>query len=244
MPSLNPQRLQSLLKTPAVDGLEQAMRVQDSFNGSVAQALNQALVRGDTLQVLQPYTAASPLVVPSNWTALALLNSWAQYDANTACQYTKDACGNVWVQGRVKNGSAAGATVATLPAGYRPAYQQLFAVRGNAAFGSLVVRTTGNLDPVEGNTTDLCLTCSFPADAPSPYVASCFPFDVAWPQPYAPSLVVAHCEDVTNQASPSNLAACLPDWVAVQAGSQAFVRVRNLPGLLGGTSYAVTLVAL
>lgn len=242
MPNVAPQRLQSLAAVPE---LAQALRAQDKHNLDVAQALNSALVRGDTLLVLTPYTATAPLAVPTDLQAVTFINSWTNFGAGfEVAYYWKDAAGLVHLQGLIKSGTI-GAACFTLAAGYRPTATSLFAAVSNSAIGRVDVQSDGQVIPQTGSNVWVSLEgMTFREASSAPYVPPCFPFDVAWPQPYPPSLVLAQCADATNAASPANLALMLPDWVTLTRSGQTLIRVRNLPGLVPSTNYAVTLVAL
>lgn len=74
-------------------------------------------------------------------------------------------------------------------------------------------------------------------------IPTCFPFEVLWPRPADPVLVIAQAMDALHQSSPANLNLALPDWVMVTKGGRRFIRIRNIGGLVTG-SFAITLVAL
>lgn len=244
MPNFQPQRLASL---HLGQELQAALRAQDKHNTDISQALNAALVRGDTLQVLTPYTAASPLVVPTDWKTPTLLNG---YTVQATVAYRKDLNGIVWGRGAV-----------TIPAGPPVAGTIIYAM--GSAYGydgnlDIAVPATSNAGPtgfavdnsgnvkmsiVVGAAGWLSLAFSYASSDREPQVPSCFPFDVLWTKPYPPSLMLAQCLDKAS-ATPTNMSTCLPDWITVMQGGQTLIRVRNIPGLLPSTSYSVTLVAL
>lgn len=104
------------------------------------------------------------------WTNLPLAGTWVQDGVLTTPQYIKDAAGNVWVRGVVKNGAAG--LVATLPAGYRPSQGiELPALRATAGAGtfSTVTVATGGAITVNTNLASaqvrLVLTFCFSATA-------------------------------------------------------------------------------
>lgn len=77
--------------------------------------------------------------------APALLNSWVNFGAPfNPAGYYKDQLGIVHLRGLVKNG-VIGSAIFTLPAGYRPTNQEIFAVTSNSAFGRLDVTTAGDV---------------------------------------------------------------------------------------------------
>lgn len=82
------------------------------------------------------------------WIAPTLLNSWVNYgNPYTPVGYMKDAMGFVHIKGFVKSG-ASGASVFTLPAGYRPAVNgSIYGVcNAGAGHGDIVIEQgTGNV---------------------------------------------------------------------------------------------------
>lgn len=103
----------------------------------------------------------------TGWIALPLSNSWVSYD-NTygPPQYRKKA-GVVYVQGLIKNGTLS-ATMATLPAGFRPAATPptlLFTVQGAAGLQRIDVQQDGRITGAPGNAGWTSLAgIIFPAD--------------------------------------------------------------------------------
>lgn len=89
----------------------------------------------------------------------AFENSWVN-DTDQEARFIKDAAGVVHIQGRVTTGTI-GLDIFTLPAGYRPDKVLEFATSSNNAFGKLVVRTDGTVDPVSGNNASYSINCSF-----------------------------------------------------------------------------------
>lgn len=245
MPQLSPPQLQSLAAGAPAPILA-ALRAQDSQNTAVARALGSALVLGDTLQVLTPYTAAKPLAVPDSWQNLTLANSWVLFGGGNEAQYRIWTDGRVEFRGLIKSGTVnANIHSNALNA---PQYETIFAGICNNGTNDVIadvrMESTGFLKLQAGSTNWLSLdNLSYMPASPAPYVPSCFPFDVLWPKTYPPSFVFAQCVDA-NTANPSNLAAMLVDWVPVMKGNRTFIRVRNIPGLLPSKSYAVTLLAL
>lgn len=85
-----------------------------------------------------------------------LLNSWTNYDsgANAQAGYWKDIQGQVHIRGLIANGTPGAASVAfTLPEGYRPPAQEIFATVGNNAFAAVYVQTDGDVIIYVGSTT-------------------------------------------------------------------------------------------
>lgn len=79
------------------------------------------------------------------WTNLATVNSWTRDTVNDTAQYARDAVGNLWFRGAIKNGTLA--TIATLPVGYRPSQQwespALRATAGAGAYSTVSISTAG-----------------------------------------------------------------------------------------------------
>lgn len=88
-------------------------------------------------------------------------NSWVNFGAaHQVARFIKDASGVVQIQGRIKDGTI-GLDAFTLPVGYRPDADLVFATSSNGAFGKLVVRSDGTVDTVAGNNTSYSIECSF-----------------------------------------------------------------------------------
>jgi hypothetical protein len=91
----------------------------------------------------------------------AFQGTWVNYGgaAETAAFY-KDASGIVRLKGTIKSGALT-TPAFTLPAGYRPAGEIIFAVVSNLAFGELVITTAGLVTPYVGNNQSFGLNVSF-----------------------------------------------------------------------------------
>lgn len=91
--------------------------------------------------------------------APALLNSWVNFGAPTkAAGYYQDANGITHLEGVIKSGTATANTVLfTLPAGYRPAARQIFAVASNDLFGAVQVSVNGDVQILAGSNVYLAL---------------------------------------------------------------------------------------
>lgn len=107
----------------------------------------------ETIAVL-PKSAGS---LTPTWYAPTLLNSWANSGgANRVAGYCKDAMGIVHLRG-VLTGGTNGTTIFTLPAGYRPASTEFFAVVANASFAPVVIQSDGTVMLTAGSPTlSLC----------------------------------------------------------------------------------------
>lgn len=85
-------------------------------------------------------------ITQEDWIAPTLLNGWVYYGHvwNTA-GYFKDSFGIVHLKGLIKNGST-GQPIFTLPAGYRPAQQELHAACTNSnTIGRIDIRANGEV---------------------------------------------------------------------------------------------------
>lgn len=89
------------------------------------------------------------------WNALTLQNSWVDFGgALETAGYKNHNGGIVYVKGTVKSGTAtAGTVIATLPAGFRPLNDRVFAVRSSAAGGEARVKANGEITIEAGNNT-------------------------------------------------------------------------------------------
>lgn len=105
-------------------------------------------------------------ITPESWTAPTLTNSWVDFGGSyQTARYRKRLDGVVEIDGMVKDGSAASATIFTLPSGYRPAAYQVFPVVSNSAAARLDVRSDGTvfLAGGTGSTTWVYLKAAFEA---------------------------------------------------------------------------------
>lgn len=91
-------------------------------------------------------------------TFLQSTTTWVNYGAASfnAASFYKDPWGIVHVRGLVKQNQTGIVppgcpTIFTLPAGYRPAREEIFATTSNDAFGSARVLTNGAVNMVVGN---------------------------------------------------------------------------------------------
>ena len=94
--------------------------------------------------------------IPEAWVSPTLLNSWVNYGGNwNPAGYYKDPFGRVHLRGLVKSGTAV--TIFTLPAGYRPAYDEIHASVSVDAFNSIRVYATGDVTYAAGSTVWMSL---------------------------------------------------------------------------------------
>ena len=81
------------------------------------------------------------------WQTPTLVNGWVNYGSPyTSAGYTKDSNGVVHLRGLVKSGATTtGTVIFTLPAGYRPTSDWIFALVANDLLGQCRVDTSGNV---------------------------------------------------------------------------------------------------
>lgn len=90
------------------------------------------------------------------WQTGTLANGWITYSAAyNPFGYWKDASGVVHLRGMLKSGTPGNTAIFTLPAGYRPAYRELFdcETAGNTVDCRLDVLANGQIQIVGGDTT-------------------------------------------------------------------------------------------
>ena len=90
-----------------------------------------------------------------DWQNPVLLDGWTRYaETHEAPAFCRAADGLVVLKGTVAGGTVgATARVFMLPAGFRPAYKQVFAAITNTGIGQVDVEPTGEVRPVTGGTT-------------------------------------------------------------------------------------------
>jgi hypothetical protein len=102
------------------------------------------------------------------WTNATYQNGWATYNTGSDLKYRKMADGMVTLRGEVKNGTA-GAVIATLPAGYRPAYRLAAACKATFTantFRDLTIGSDGTITPDAGaSNAYVAVNMTFYADA-------------------------------------------------------------------------------
>lgn len=106
------------------------------------------------------------LEADSGWLTPTFTNSWVNYDPTTwtVAQYRKKS-GVVYLEGLIKNGTV-GLSAFTLPAGYRPLKNLIFAVIDGLNTGQrLDVNSNGTVVPDSGNNGYFSLNCCFIAEA-------------------------------------------------------------------------------
>lgn len=105
---------------------------------------------GAALFMLQDTPESQDVILPSTQIAEAfiaptLLNSWVNWGVPfNPVGYGKDAQGFVHLRGVIKNGTTTlGTQLFTLPAGYRPANQEIYSVASNSAYGEVRIDAAG-----------------------------------------------------------------------------------------------------
>lgn len=166
-------------------GLTWTLRLATVINSSNLAAVS-AIYDGDTVAidmtsmigVLGPGQRVYVIGVPpsgnyivglvlSPWIRPTLLNSWVNFDAGyQVARFRKTSAGQVEIQGLVKNGTGPPAVIFTLPTGYRPALQLIFAVLANpSVLADLGVEADGDVVwNTGGNNSALALNCTFSPD--------------------------------------------------------------------------------
>jgi hypothetical protein len=87
----------------------------------------------------------------------AMLNAWAFYGGGyNDPGYFRDQWGIVHLRGLIKSG-ALGSSAFSLPVGYRPTADSLFACVSNLAFGTLFVNAAGDVIPFNGSNVSFSL---------------------------------------------------------------------------------------
>lgn len=76
-----------------------------------------------------------------NWINVSPQSPWTTY-SNRTPGYRKNDMGIVFLRGEITSGSL-GATIFTLPSGYRPARRIWFAINANNEFGIIQIEPTG-----------------------------------------------------------------------------------------------------
>jgi hypothetical protein len=110
-----------------------------------------------------------PPMAPSPWIAVSggvgLQNSWVNHGTTyDDAAYMKDALGFVVIRGLVKDGSAPGAVIFTLPAGYRPLRAYDCASFDNGGLAQLIIDPNGDVRSGGGGTTFFSLNARFYAE--------------------------------------------------------------------------------
>jgi hypothetical protein len=94
--------------------------------------------------------------IEPDYTGLTLQNSWAYFGVGGSQWaqpgYYKDSNGYVHLRGLIKDGSSSTATIATLPAGFRPGFRTIFATYGAPGIVGIEVSSAGVVAPRNAST--------------------------------------------------------------------------------------------
>ncbi len=210
----------------------------NSFQTDVAGALNRRLTLTENTACLitKPVTATAP-----DWTAPTLLNSWVNYDTSlyNSAGYWCDDRGFVYLRGVVKDGTGIPTTVFTLPAGYRPTREYIFATTSNGAYGRLHVTAAGAVSASFGNVASFVLdgACFAVSGAPPAWSGAGWPLTLQadFAQPVRAVLLVSAVD--TSGTQVTSVGAAGVDW-SKAANNQVYVR--RVAGLTPGRRYELT----
>jgi hypothetical protein len=110
--------------------------------------------QGATIHQSLTVTGQGSTINQSAWIAPTFQNSWVNYGESwNVAGYMKDSMGFVHLRGLVKSGTI-GQCIFTLPAGYRPQYEELQIVQTSPdTFGRLDITTAGCVQPTLGSNT-------------------------------------------------------------------------------------------
>ncbi|NOV28012.1 hypothetical protein E5S69_31495 [Cupriavidus necator] len=145
---------------PQDAGIQQAMRKIAELEALIPQQPDLNPIRrkleeleGMILDIPAPYR---PPTVEA-WIAPTLLNSWVNFGGGfNNAGYYKDLSGVVHLRGMVKSG-VIGNAVFNLPAGYRPANEELFVAISNGALGRVDIYPSGDVGATSGSNSWLSL---------------------------------------------------------------------------------------
>lgn len=90
------------------------------------------------------------------WTAPTYANSWVDFGGSLQTVGFRLVGTRVVMRGTMKSGTI-NATAFTLPTGYRPGAQVIFACNANNAFGQLFVTSAGAVTPFSGSNLSFSL---------------------------------------------------------------------------------------
>lgn len=131
----------------------------ETEDGSVSTLVRRLVVPNNSLRVSMADAAD---IAPPPFIAPTLLNSWVDYGLGyQGASYVLHG-GIVYVRGLVKNGTVGvGTPIFTLPVGYRPPADLIFATVANDLFGRLGVKSNGEVSLVVGSNVFASLNCCF-----------------------------------------------------------------------------------
>lgn len=233
-----PQEIQPTLK--------KVLESLNPFLRDSASALDKRLTaRENMAAVYRTVTVTAPA---QQWTAPTFSADWVDFGgAQTPTGYRIDESGRVYLRGLIKSGTVGGAAF-TLPTGYRPGNQQIFATASNDLYGQVSVGDDGVVTVSVGSNTWVSLDgISF--DAAGPAAAPLATVGAGWPialkavddngrslgMPVS-GVEIRQVLDTSSGAATSHGAHGL-HWETSKDGGAL---VRRIGGLSPGRSYKIT----
>ncbi len=215
----------------------------NQFMLQTSSALTKALTLAENLDA-QIHTFK--ITVPTDWIAVTFQAPWDNVDPvnNAPAQYRKTMDGMVQVQGRVLGGVLL-TEIFVLPVGYRPSCVIDFGCVSDDAFASVQVARSGGVAAITGGvSTFLDIgTIQFPASDRTPIAPSCWPYAFKCTTRAKPKAVlVGAIEDTQDLNRTVHVGA--PSWAIFDKDGSRMIRIKHIPGLAPGRTYAVTLVVL
>lgn len=211
--------------------------------GCLSQGITFSQNMSGQVKTVNVSTPATDWVNVGDSGAPAFQNAWANFNSGwQVASYKKDALGFVHVRGHITAGTL-GSAIFTLPVGFRPALNEQFAVMANNVWCLATVDSAGNvsLASTTGSSNSFCTLhgITFQVADFSPGVLSCFPVKVSTTVQNPSGVLVGRILDTAKQA-----ATMAPGGLDFTVLGQGVVQLNNLPGLLLGRSYQVTLLIL
>lgn len=150
-------------------GVTGTLAIANGGTGTTAATGTGSVVLSNTPSIASPVLTGTSVIqaiaqVPMN--APVYQNGWADLGgANQVGGYYKDSFGVVHLRGVIISGTI-GLTAFTLPAGFRPLANEVFAVASNTIYGQLAVKSDGTVIPAVGSNLLFSLSgVSFRTDA-------------------------------------------------------------------------------
>lgn len=100
--------------------------------------------------------------VQENWIIPTLLNGWVTYSVDNVLRYRKDELGNIYINGRIKDGLTGTFPVFKLPSGYIPDRQYQSPINCGNAFGVGIVVANGEVWVFQGSNTSVFFNLKIP----------------------------------------------------------------------------------
>lgn len=173
------------------------------------------------------------------WVNATLVNSWANSGGIYApLQYLMEPGGHASLRGRVTTGTS-GTKAAGLPSGYAPAYDHVFAINNNSAYGLVRVAQNGDVTVTGASATTWDVVASWLAApsagsaAPHRFSASTWPIIVDHGLSQCVSCVVVSAIELTSSAR-GGAGAPVLDWEDIGSGK---LRLNGVWGLQWGRRF-------